>query len=78
MKRRGILVAGVRFLSRGAGRYYSACGRWGIFHMNVGRVDHQWELYELSAEKLPANMLDAGLALTDIVIHGTKGDFKLI
>jgi len=75
VKKRGIKVAGVIFIAEGPGRYFSKCGRYGIFHMFAGTAEHQWELYEIDKNRAPADMIDYATTLGEIARHAREGSF---
>ena len=78
MKRRSIKVAGVLFTADGPGRYYSKCGRWGIFHMMAGTKESQWELHPVTKDGLPeAALIDYAITMGEIKLHAERGYFKL-
>jgi len=80
-KRPSVVIAGIRFRSnRKAGqcpRWTSECGRWVIYHCFCGRFDAQWELHAVTADGLPADLIDYALSFDEIRFHAERGDFAL-
>lgn len=76
VKKRAILVGGVTFTAKGPGRYFSKCGRYGIFHMFADKADHQWELHEVGKDGSIGDLIDYALTMGEIVHHAKQGQFS--
>ena len=81
MRRKVRYVAGVKFVCRQPGHWYSECGQFAIFHMMEGTRSEQWELYRRRGDDDLDYFIDRNFTLGELVTQvendGGLGSFRL-